>query len=320
MSKAIDGIPPLADTVSLNLFIEGIRRSQASPKEIMTRCETILKDIPSNFSTQPDDFTFELMAKIWNAVQSEANTRRADPGGVGSRAQALFERLYRNAVFKSGHRVDTRKSYFLGVPALSPSVATYSALIEVWCREDPERALSILDRMSQVGLAPHYTVYAKLLHAYSFPILGSGVHNIRSNQSVCAERLSLQMCRDRCDEVLSRMLADGYKPDPESCRLLLAVHAGVDSADSAERVDGVLQRLSQSGVKLDSFMLSSQLQAWGSSKSLSAPRKAEAAFAAGTAAGVSPSVDLYNLLIGIHGKSAQVDAPEVRFSLEISHC
>jgi hypothetical protein len=34
--------------------------------------------------------------------------------------------------------------------------------------------------------------------------------------------------RNKCDDILTRMLAGGYKPDTESCRQLLSVHASID--------------------------------------------------------------------------------------------
>lgn len=51
-----------------------------------------------------------------------------------------------------------RQPYFLGVPALSPSVASYSTLVDVWTDLDPLRATEIVDRMTSYGLAPAYQV------------------------------------------------------------------------------------------------------------------------------------------------------------------
>lgn len=51
-----------------------------------------------------------------------------------------------------------RQPYFLGVPALSPSVASYSTLVDVWTDLDPLRATEIVDRMTGFGLAPAYQV------------------------------------------------------------------------------------------------------------------------------------------------------------------
>lgn len=52
----------------------------------------------------------------------------------------------------------SRQPYFLGVPVLSPSVASYSTLVEVWSDLDPQRATEIVDRMTDCGLAPAYQV------------------------------------------------------------------------------------------------------------------------------------------------------------------
>ena len=51
-----------------------------------------------------------------------------------------------------------RQPYFLGVPVLSPSVASYSTLVEVWADIDPQRATEIVDCMTDCGLAPAYQV------------------------------------------------------------------------------------------------------------------------------------------------------------------
>lgn len=52
----------------------------------------------------------------------------------------------------------SRQPYFLGVPVLSPSVASYSTLVDVWSDLDPQRATEIVDRMTDCGLAPAYQV------------------------------------------------------------------------------------------------------------------------------------------------------------------
>ena len=117
--------------------------------------------------------------------------------------------------------------------------------------------------------------------------------------------------RDKCDDILFKMLSAGYKPDPISCRQLLNVHASTDLADSADRTEEVLQRLLQAGVKLDEYLLVSQLQAWSKSRSPIAANKAEVALSKGIASGVKPTATLFNILLDTHGKSRQADSPEV---------
>ena len=83
----------------------------------------------------------------------------------GTREQVLFfntktifisftTRLRLQAEARGGER----QPYFLGVPALSPSIASYSTLVDVWTDLDPLRATEIVDRMTSFGLAPAYQV------------------------------------------------------------------------------------------------------------------------------------------------------------------
>ena len=118
--------------------------------------------------------------------------------------------------------------------------------------------------------------------------------------------------RDKCDDILLKMLSAGYKPEPISCRQLLNVHASTDLADSADRTEEVLQRLLQAGVQLDEYLLVSQLQAWSKSRSPIAGNKAEAALLKGINSGVKPTATLFNILLDTHGKSRQSDSPEVK--------
>ena len=232
------------------------------------------EDMTEDREIFPNDFTFEIMSRIWVENKSK---------DIAVRSQNLFDKLR----FQAENKLISRQPYFLSVPILSPSIASYSTLVLVWADLDPQRASETLDKMTSGGLAPAYHVYARLMETWA-----------------------KRMRRDKCDSILMKLLAAGYKPDPSTCRLLLSVHASTDLADSAERTEEALQRLLQAGVRMDEHLLISQLQAWSKSRSPAAANKAETALAKGIAAGVRPSVTIFNVLLDTHGKSNQPDSPE----------
>ena len=70
----------------------------------------------------------------------------------------VYSSLTNRLRYQAESRGVSRQPYFLGVPVLSPSVASYSTLVEVWSDLDPQRATEIVDRMTDCGLAPAYQV------------------------------------------------------------------------------------------------------------------------------------------------------------------
>jgi hypothetical protein len=66
---------------------------------------------------EPSDYTFELMRKIWS------ENRCPD---IAMRSQNLFDILR----FQDGK--GSKAPYFVGVPVLSPSVASYTAVVGGW--------------------------------------------------------------------------------------------------------------------------------------------------------------------------------------------
>ena len=74
------------------------------------------KDVTEDHKIYPNDFTFEIMSRIWVENKSK---------DIAVRSQNLFDKLR----FQAEGNSISRQPYFLSVSVLSPSIASYSTLV-----------------------------------------------------------------------------------------------------------------------------------------------------------------------------------------------